>query len=465
MKKQLLYLSLAALPAMASANEFNSPGNGTNWTLEKLAAIDTVGVTLESAGVYVMSEGVNIAEKDTFTLESGITLKMASGVRLYSEGMVNMNCSERTLITRSDDDATPRGLYVAYENSTDTMLVNNVDFEYAGLRTWFEAGAMNITNCTFKYNNGKNDSSGALALSKTGSKYKVYNCDFINNTIPAIGCGANIMLGIEIVNCLFEDNNTANSNKPQINITSGGDNDIIIKDCKLIGAQRTKVGAISVANLLGLGGNNNVTIEGCEIRDHRYAITHNGGPMNIVLKNNIMVDNKYETNPMNGGSGISLYDPYGTQNVWIEGNHIEGSLWGITVIGGGNVNLGKTFDPTAEDYNPGKNTFKNNGNGGVLYDLYNNGTSTVWAQGNTWGVDEQTNEKIETVIFHKADNESLGEVIYQEGANGVESVIADEFDANAPVEYYNIQGIKVQNPNNGIFIKVQGNKAEKVSLK
>ncbi len=36
---------------------------------------------------------------------------------------------------------------------------------------------------------------------------------------------------------------------------------------------------------------------------------------------------------------------------------------------------------------------------------------------------------------------------------------------NAPIEYYNLQGVKVANPSNGIFIKVQGNKATKVLVK
>ncbi len=37
-------------------------------------------------------------------------------------------------------------------------------------------------------------------------------------------------------------------------------------------------------------------------------------------------------------------------------------------------------------------------------------------------------------------------------------------DVNAPVEYYNLQGVKVENPSNGIFIKKQGSKATKVVL-
>ena len=37
-------------------------------------------------------------------------------------------------------------------------------------------------------------------------------------------------------------------------------------------------------------------------------------------------------------------------------------------------------------------------------------------------------------------------------------------DANAPVEYYNMQGVKVENPSNGIFIKKQGGRTSKVVL-
>ncbi|MBQ9076426.1 MAG: right-handed parallel beta-helix repeat-containing protein [Muribaculaceae bacterium] len=464
MKKQLLYLSLAMLPATLFANEFNSPGDGSTWNLEKLAAIDTVGVTLESAGVYVMAENVNIAAADKFVLESGVTLKMGNGVQFYSDGMVDMNCSTMTTITRNADTDEPKGFYIATEEPTGKMTVKNVNFEYAGLRTWF-VGEMDVENCSFSNNNGKNSSSAALVFGPSGGKYNVTGCEFTSNTVPAIGCGGNVQIGLTIDGCTFNDNNTQNNNKPQINITAGGDNDIIIRNCTLKGGKRTMVGAISVANMMALEGTNNVLIENCDIRDHRYGITHTHGPMNITIKNNTIIDNKYETNAMNGGSGISLYDPYGYQNTYIEGNTIQGNLWGITIIGGANVNLGKTYDPTAADYNPGNNTFKDNGNNGVLYDLYNNGKSTVWAQGNTWNVDEQTNEKIETVIFHKADDETLGEVIYQEGADGVEGINADAIGQNAPVEYYNIQGIKVNNPTKGIYIKVQGNKATKVNLK
>ena len=46
--------------------------------------------------------------------------------------------------------------------------------------------------------------------------------------------------------------------------------------------------------------------------------------------------------------------------------------------------------------------------------------------------------------------------------NGVEDVIVED---NLPAVYYNLQGVKVANPENGVFIKVKGGKATKVLVK
>ena len=67
----------------------------------------------------------------------------------------------------------------------------------------------------------------------------------------------------------------------------------------------------------------------------------------------------------------------------------------------------------------------------------------------------------------KAYKNAEGKTIYTTGDavnafNGVEKIEADN---NAPVEYYNLQGIKVANPHGGIFIKKQGNKVSKVIVK
>lgn len=48
------------------------------------------------------------------------------------------------------------------------------------------------------------------------------------------------------------------------------------------------------------------------------------------------------------------------------------------------------------------------------------------------------------------------------GSSSVATIAADE---NAPVEYYNMQGVRVANPENGIFIRRQGTKTSKVVIK
>lgn len=48
------------------------------------------------------------------------------------------------------------------------------------------------------------------------------------------------------------------------------------------------------------------------------------------------------------------------------------------------------------------------------------------------------------------------------GDAGIENVISD---TNAPVEYYNLQGVKVANPSNGVYVRRQGNNVSKVLVK
>lgn len=47
---------------------------------------------------------------------------------------------------------------------------------------------------------------------------------------------------------------------------------------------------------------------------------------------------------------------------------------------------------------------------------------------------------------------------------GINSIVTEE-DVNAPVEYYNLQGVRVANPESGLYIRRQGNKVTKVLVK
>lgn len=53
------------------------------------------------------------------------------------------------------------------------------------------------------------------------------------------------------------------------------------------------------------------------------------------------------------------------------------------------------------------------------------------------------------------------------GTTGVEDIVTDDeaIDNDAPVIYYNLSGVRVVNPANGFYIRVQGSRAEKIYVK
>ena len=82
---------------------------------------------------------------------------------------------------------------------------------------------------------------------------------------------------------------------------------------------------------------------------------------------------------------------------------ITGNLWGITAINAFDIDLG-----TEDDW--GYNQIHDNGNGGVVYDLYNNSANDIMAVGNYWGTTDI--QEIENHITHQNDDPNLGLVNY-----------------------------------------------------
>ena len=75
--------------------------------------------------------------------------------------------------------------------------------------------------------------------------------------------------------------------------------------------------------------------------------------------------------------------------------------------------------------------------------------------GSTWTGSAQS------VVFTATGTTTINTItVTYDTATAIEEVATD----NAPVEYYNLQGVKVANPENGIFIKKQGSKTTKVVL-
>ena len=450
MKKFYAFLVLAAVAAGAMADDFVTDGTGNVYPFNALSQIEGTGVTLLDDGSYLVSADFTIAEGDVLQLQNNDVIKMADGVRITLDGDADFAPADTAVVTRDAEGSKPKGFWMMGENGNATL--KNVTFEYVGVVFGGANSSLTANNCTFTLHNGKSSSSGALSFNASCGGNVVENCYFIENTLNAIGNGATNPVGIIIRNCLFWHNTTDNRNKPQINLTVGGDYDVLIADNQVIGGQFTLSGGIGLSNMMGLAHSGINIIENNYIADNRYGITTIGS-VDAIIRNNTMIDNCYDPNPNNGGSCVSIYDSSSSANIYMEGNWMEGGLWGITVpTGAPNINLGKVEDPEAEDYNPGNNTFVNNGNGGELYDLFNNGTATIWAQGNTWNVAEQTEENIEEVIYHQVDDPSKGLVIFMPAktpSTAVEEVSAAQQQDN---RYYNLMGQPIENPTGGIYI-------------
>ncbi len=96
---------------------------------------------------------------------------------------------------------------------------------------------------------------------------------------------------------------------------------------------------------------------------------------------------------------------------------------------------------------------------GDTYVTADNGTIS----GKIWTPAES--DKVSSVVFTatKTTNINTISVDYKLEAGLEDLIISD--DVNAPVEFYNLQGVKIANPENGFYIRVQGGKATKVLVK
>lgn len=434
--------------------EVKTLGDGTTWTISKLASIENSGVS-KNGTTYTMENTVVVAEGDRFEMEGGITVKLAAGVSLEIEGEAMMAPEERSTFTRVDDWI-PGVVYLKGDNNI--ISVENLDFEYVGLK-YFATKGLNVNDCSFSFV-GNNT---ALNIGGTGAVFTITNSIFENNGRAAIAGAANYSNPITIDNCEFYYNGSENRNTPQLNLISSSS--IIIRNSKVIGDRaNTRVGGIVVGDLLSAVEDANTLIENCEVRDNRFGISLYNNQTAIV-RHNTLIDNNTETNPMVGGSGINVTDPTLKQNTMITGNYIEGSLWGVTVIGGNKVNCGRIDVPeTNEDYNPGGNTFYNNGCYNTIYDLYNNSGNTVYAQNNYWKTaTAQTAEAIENCISHKTDDETLGEVIFTPfAANGLTAIEEAKTTTQHAEAIYSLSGVRLSGLQKGINIVNMGNKTIKV---
>ncbi len=386
-------------------------------------------------------------------VNDGETLLFAGGAQIEING--NLTATNATFGAAEGSEETAKGIRMYQEGASATLTGCTFNYVNINYGNGTENGCLTATGCTFNDHNAKGGNA-VINFTSLSKGNLIQDCVFNNPSLSAAASGANVACGITIKGNTINKPNTSTRLYPGINMSATGPYDICIEDNEIHGpAENTRSGGIALACLLGNPPTGTLYVRNNFVEDCSYGITLTG-PGYVVIEGNTVLNNKYIANPNQGGSGLNITCNSATliAKAYMKDNHIEGNVWGVTVIGNVDINAGKVEDPTAEDYNPGGNVFINNGNGDpfVQYDWYNNTANDSWAQGNTWSVEVQDAEHIAEVIVDKADDASLGEVHYMPA--GV-NVAIDEVksDAVKSTGRYNLLGQPVSESYRGIVIE------------
>lgn len=397
MKKLFSILALTLALAGSAKAQWTSPGNGTTYTLDDLVQISGCVSFDPQIFYYFITGDITISANDKLYINRNdglIYIAFGDDYTITIKGSMEA-------LGQDEDHYLPIGMtgHLRFEDTSNPSLLSYCWFgEMNGIQ--IINSDVTFSDCRFHYFHSQQQSSSVNVMNCN----PVFdNCEFYSNEGAAISSPANGQGSPQILNCLFNDNVTANANQPQINLGPGAADTIRIVNCQVWGGGHDMSGGISIADLTGTGSTK-ILLKNNIVKDNRYGYNQQGYNLSSVIVGNQFIDNNLETNPNNGGSGISIYGMTTNNKAQLRNNLISGNLWGITAIYYHDIDMG-----TEDDW--GHNLIYDNGNGGTTYALYDNGYSDITAIGNYWGSNDP--DYAETVIFHRPDlGETYGLVTY-----------------------------------------------------
>lgn len=394
--KRLFLTILLILGFVSTINaQWVSPGNGTAYSLPDLVDVSGGVVTVGPDG-FIINADLTISTNDVLEIDNQVTRIDVAGVLVTVNGsMICTNSTSNRVKFYGLNES--EHFKMRFENATACNIRNMYFSDGAGIKVI----GSEVTFDDVKFTYFTKDYCNAV-IDIFNCDPVIKNCLFMLNEGSAISSPANGQASPQILNCDF-DTNVRDLNAPQINLGPGGNDTIRIIGNEIYTVMTTwYVGGISVADLMNTGATK-VLLKNNIIKDGRYGYNQQGYTISSVIVGNRFIDNIHENNPMNSGSGISIYGYSVNNKAVLRNNLITGNLWGITAIYLHGIDLG-----TEDDW--GYNEIHDNGNGGAVYDLYNNSSCDLSAVGNNWGT--TTQDVIEDHIFHKNDDPGLGLVTF-----------------------------------------------------
>jgi parallel beta-helix repeat protein len=380
------------------SGQYITPGTGVNWTLQEFVD-NSGGVIVFDGSEYLITGSVTISTGDVITIGEAAFFRSAAGVLITVNGDLKI-ISSNELVTFSSIDEQSFFTGFKFQNSSGSVIHQTAFIRAGGIKLL--SSDVEFSGCSFHHFNQEN-CTGTIDVSQSAPV--IFECEFIENTGPALLSPANGSSSPQIYDCFMQGNVTANANMPQINLgTSGADSVRIIGNQIIGNPALVQVGGIAVTTLAG--GSLKCRIEGNTIRDNRYGMTQYGNNIGSVIRNNEIENNNTQGLPNLGGSGINFFGNQ-TNVSFVSENIITGNLWGITIQNSAQPNFGEIENM---EMSPGQNQIFGNGNSGEVYELYNNTSYDIWAQNNYWG--SMNIDTVEMGIFHQPDDPTLGTVHY-----------------------------------------------------
>lgn len=450
MKKVLLFILFICLSVGYA--QIVTPGNGTQFTFSDLVNDPSGAITSPETGIFILTQDLTISANDSLLLDSAMqSLQIVGDVTITVLGCVQ--CEERSNlleITGIQTDSSPTFFEWRFEEAAPSLL-SHLRMEN-GENIFIGQTQISIQNCEFSNFNSQ-------VIKYMNCNPIILHCDFHDNRQAAINSAVNVTGSPIICYNRFYHNVLDDVNQPQINLGPGTNGRDIIIEGNTIDGCSPMSGGIAIANLMNVGLTQAV-IRNNIIENNRYGYTQQGSDIFALIEDNQFINNNLEENPMNGGSGISIYGSDTTCAAKLRRNIISGNLWGITAINKHTIDMG-----TAEDF--GHNRLFDNGNGGQIYALYNNASSSMSAVGNYWG--GNTEAFVESVIYHRpdlgnnyglvlyapiltedtteiADSEEISMVVYPNPTNGIVNIqlSSGPFPHTSEIQIFDIYGRRLQ---------------------
>ncbi|MCS6989719.1 MAG: right-handed parallel beta-helix repeat-containing protein [Chloroherpetonaceae bacterium] len=422
MKALVRCLVFAFLPSFLSA-AYVTPNSGVDWTMNDLV-LNSNGAVTGAHPNYNVLDSVIIAPNDRLTIAPGSVLVFAPTALVVRGKLLAIGTPSARIVFTGATQTPASWRNIRIEDSAiDTACVfRHCVIEYSTGGIACIGSSPTIEFSTLRFNGSLTTAGGSFAIQCFNSNALIRHDSIYNNSQIAINISNN---SSPIVERNYIANNNVRNQSPAnpITISFQGNNNPIIRFNEIHSADLpspVRAGGISV----GLGSNSTVQnplIEFNYIHDCAFGIVI-AGATQCVVRNNRIENNARNPNPLQAGSGINVNSSGSAVAApIITGNFIKGNLWGVTIQGTAQPNLGDLSNSNPDD--DGRNTFIDNLQGSTNYALYNNTSNTIRAQNNFWGTTDLA--QIQQRIWGQGDAQNPATVIYLPFALG---------DVSLPVE-------------------------------